>query len=93
MEFHVARVLVDRPVGTRSVDYDGAVRDVPGLKAGEAAVSRDLVLQNKLEDDIAVELELLFDDDPQQAKTDGDFGLVVHRAAAVDRVGRRIDMT
>src|SRR5712691_9237803 len=84
LKFHIPGVLVDSAIGARAVDYDGRIGNVPGLQAREAAVARDLVLQHELENQVTVELQPLLYDHPNQTKTNGDAGLVVHGAAAED---------
>ena len=92
MKLHVAGVLVYGSIRTGAVENDGGIGDVAGLEARQAAVAGDLVLEHEVKDEIAAELHALLLQHPHQAEADGGTCLVVHGAAAEDRVRAGVDM-
>src|SRR6516165_7766406 len=86
VELHVASMLIDCPIGTRSIENDRSFGNVPSLKTKETAVAGDLVFQDELEYQIALEIEMLRDNHPHQTETDRNACLVIHGTAAVDHI-------
>jgi hypothetical protein len=92
-KFQVPGVLIDGAIGTCSVENDSGIRNVPGLQACESAVPGNLVLQDELEYQIAIELQLPLNDDAHETETDSHARLIVHRPAAIDRIRLLIDLS
>ena len=92
MKLHVAGMAVDRPVGSRAVDDDGGIGGVSGFETRKAAVACDLVLQNELKDEVAVESHALLHQRLHQPQADGDTRFVIHGATTEDRVASGVDV-